>query len=140
MPGLSSVCVYKRNTSKLNPLANIILYFLEVEEALTLMFRLVGYSNRVDICGSANSLLSCCTTGLSDPFVELTLGQHHAKTKVKYKNLNPKWEKEVHLMPIKSWDLLNVLTLRVRDKDRIGRSEELGYVVFAQKDLSHCAF
>ena len=72
--------------------------------------------------------------------MELTLGQHRAKTKVKHKTLNPKWEKEVHSMPIKSWDLLNVLTLRVRDKDRIGRSEELGYVVFAQRGLSHCAF
>lgn len=49
MPGLSSVCVYKRNTSKLNPIANIILYFLEVKEALTLMFHLVGYSNQVNI-------------------------------------------------------------------------------------------
>ena len=141
MPGLSSVCIYKGNTSKLNPLENIILYFLEVKEALTLMFHMVGYSTQVDICGSANSLLTfCCTTESSDPFVELTLGQHHAKTKVKKQTLDPKWEKEVHLMPIKSWDLLNVLTLRVRNNYRMGRSVELGYVVFALRDLSHCAF
>lgn len=73
-------------------------------------------------------------TGLSDPFVDITFGQHQKKTKVKRKTLNPKWENEQHEFPIVNWDMSNLLTLRVRDWDRvptIGSSRELGYVDFS---------
>lgn len=65
--------------------------------------------------------------GLSDPFVEVILGQHNWKTRIKYKTLNPTWT-EHHRIPIVNWELPNLLTLRVQDWDFLKRPDELGYV------------
>lgn len=70
--------------------------------------------------------------------MEITFGQHQKKTKVKKKTLNPKWENEQHEFLIRNWDMSNLLTLRVRDWDRvptIGSSHELGYAFFPDRWL-----
>lgn len=66
----------------------------------------------------------------------MTFGQQQKKTKVIRKTLNPKWENEQHEFPIINWDMSNLLTLRVRDWDRvptIGFSHELGYALSSDR-------
>jgi Ca2+-dependent lipid-binding protein len=74
---------------------------------------------------SAKQLRAADRNGLSDPFVAISLGPSSRKTTVKKKTLNPTWNEKFQL-PISSWDLPNILILRVRDKDIVFH-DELGY-------------
>ncbi|GBG67671.1 hypothetical protein CBR_g801 [Chara braunii] len=67
-------------------------------------------------------------TGLSDPFVKVTLGRHKRRTKVIQQTLNPRWEQEFHL-PISSWSSPRHprhLTLEVMDHDGWKQNDKLG--------------
>ncbi|KAA8526711.1 hypothetical protein F0562_009060 [Nyssa sinensis] len=55
--------------------------------------------------------------GLADPYVKGKLGPYRFRTKTQKKTLAPKWHEEFKI-PICSWELPNVLTIEVRDKDR----------------------
>eukprot|EP00850_Spirogloea_muscicola_P003844 SM000016S01832 [mRNA] locus=s16:104651:108872:+ [translate_table: standard] len=80
----------------------------------------------------ATNLKISDANGFSDPFVKGALGGARFKSAVKYKTLNPKWYEEFRV-PLATWDLPNLLILRVRDKDPV-HFEELGYCVI---DLAH---
>lgn len=54
--------------------------------------------------------------GSADPYVKGHLGSYSFKTQIQKKTLTPKWQEEFKI-PICSWDLQNVLTIVVRDKD-----------------------
>lgn len=54
--------------------------------------------------------------GLADPYVKGQLGAYRFRTKTQKKTLSPKWHEEFKI-PIFSWDLPNVLSIDVRDKD-----------------------
>jgi hypothetical protein len=71
---------------------------------------------------SAKQLRAADRNGLSDPFVAISLGPSSRKTTVKKKTLNPTWNEKFQL-PISSWDLPNILILRVRDKDIVFHDE-----------------
>eukprot|EP00850_Spirogloea_muscicola_P014305 SM000101S09303 [mRNA] locus=s101:493723:497900:- [translate_table: standard] len=80
----------------------------------------------------ATNLKISDSNGFSDPFVKGALGGARFKSAVKYKTLNPKWYEDFRV-PVATWDLPNLLILRVRDKDPV-HFEELGYCVI---DLAH---
>uniref|UniRef100_A0A5B6ZFD4 C2 domain-containing protein n=2 Tax=Davidia involucrata TaxID=16924 RepID=A0A5B6ZFD4_DAVIN len=54
--------------------------------------------------------------GLADPYVKGKLGPHKFRTNTQKKTLAPKWHEEFKI-PICSWELPNVLTIEVCDKD-----------------------
>ncbi|XP_024399018.1 uncharacterized protein [Physcomitrium patens] len=92
--------------------------FFKVENEATLVVEILEASN----------LKAADSNGLSDPFVDINFGQRHQRTSKKKKTLNPKWENERYEFPIVSWDMPNLLTLRVRDWDILPTisSHELG--------------
>lgn len=57
-------------------------------------------------------------SGLADPYVKGKLGPFRFRTKTKKKTLAPKWLEEFKI-PIRSWDLRNILHFEVRDKDHV---------------------
>ncbi|KAH0448349.1 hypothetical protein IEQ34_022149 [Dendrobium chrysotoxum] len=56
--------------------------------------------------------------GLADPYVKAHLGNSRIRTKIHKKTLSPKWFEEFKI-PISSWEVPNILSLEVRDKDHI---------------------
>ncbi|PKU79519.1 C2 domain-containing protein At1g53590 [Dendrobium catenatum] len=56
--------------------------------------------------------------GLADPYVKAHLGNFRIRTKIHKKTLYPKWFEEFKI-PISSWEVPNILSLEVRDKDHI---------------------
>lgn len=56
--------------------------------------------------------------GFSDPYVKGHLGTCRLRTKTQKKTLSPKWLEEFKI-PISSWDIPNILSLEVLDKDHI---------------------
>ncbi|KAF3442294.1 hypothetical protein FNV43_RR16210 [Rhamnella rubrinervis] len=54
--------------------------------------------------------------GLADPYVKGQLGPFRFKTKIQRKTLDPKWHEEFKI-PIVSWEVPNMLSIEVRDKD-----------------------
>eukprot|EP00246_Nothoceros_aenigmaticus_P001833 TRINITY_DN12501_c0_g1_i1.p1 TRINITY_DN12501_c0_g1~~TRINITY_DN12501_c0_g1_i1.p1 ORF type:complete len:835 (+),score=155.95 TRINITY_DN12501_c0_g1_i1:198-2702(+) len=75
----------------------------------------------------AKNLKPSDLNGLADPFVKGAMGLSNFKTKIKRKTLSPVWNEDFRL-PVSSWDLPNLLVLRVRDKDRF-YDDEMGYSV-----------
>ncbi|GMH05557.1 hypothetical protein Nepgr_007397 [Nepenthes gracilis] len=54
--------------------------------------------------------------GLADPYVKGQLGPYKFRTKIQRKTLTPNWLEEFRI-PILSWESVNVLAIKVRDKD-----------------------
>jgi len=77
----------------------------------------------VDVLACYNLI---AVSGSADPYVKGQLGSYSFKTQIQKKTLTPKWQEEFKI-PICSWDLQNVLTILVRDKDHFVDSA-LGFV------------
>ncbi|KAH9534804.1 hypothetical protein CY35_17G022800 [Sphagnum magellanicum] len=80
----------------------------------------------------AAALRSADLNGLSDPFVKGTLSMKKFSTKIIWKTLNPKWDEKFEL-PIASWELPNLLMLKIFDKDHF-HNDDLGFCVVPIND------
>jgi len=73
---------------------------------------------------SASNLPARDLWGTSDPYVCVSIGESHGRTKVIDKNLNPEWNETIYLM-VRDADSQKLL-VRLADKDMIGSDDALG--------------
>ncbi|EFJ11302.1 integral membrane single C2 domain protein [Selaginella moellendorffii] len=72
-------------------------------------------------------------SGYSDPYVKIKMGKLKFTTSVKKQTLNPSWH-ELFRVRIISWNLPSKIHFRVRDRDKFGKDDELGWY---ELDLIH---
>ena len=76
----------------------------------------------------ADGLRAADSNGKSDPYAKVRVGKHKGQTKVVPKSLDPDWNQRLVFPGTLADFIEETLTIKVRDKDKVGHDDPLGEV------------